>query len=70
MPGTEQIRYHSDLLLNLNFRGYYTFLHELGHVFGAHHDMDNANNRKFSYGYGNLFKKGTGMGRGYRTIMA
>ena len=58
------------MLMQFNFRGYYTFLHELGHVFGAHHDMDTDINEEFAYGHGDLFKKGETQGDGYRTIMA
>ena len=59
------------ILMCVNFRGGYTFLHELCHVFGAHHNKESgANNKAYKYGYGKLFKWGGGYQDGYRTIMA
>ena len=53
-------------------RGYYVFLHELGHVFGGQHEGHGSNgvNKVFEYGYGSLFKKREGTMPGYHTIMA
>ena len=54
-----------------NFRGYYSFLHELSHIFGATHNRETgAKGNTFSYGYGKLIKKGKTSRDGYRTIMA
>merc|ERR550519_1473594 len=51
--------------------GYFTFGHEVGHNIGAHHDIDNANNNYFTYGYGkHIGPQYLGGGRGWRTIMA
>ena len=59
------------ILMQFIFRGAYTFLHELGHVFGAHHDKQSgANNNIYRYGYGKLFYRGQRPEEGYRTIMA
>ena len=58
-------------LILINSRGGYTFLHELSHIFAAHHNKESgANNNAYPYGYGKLFKKGEGSRDGYRTIMA
>ena len=56
-------------IMCLNFRGYYTFLHELAHIFGATHDKDVSTNYYFRYGHGKLFKRGKREYEGYRTIM-
>ena len=53
-------------------RGYYTFGHEVGHIFGTAHDKANAPElHRNNYGYGWLIKpKGQSQDEGYRTIMA
>lgn len=45
--------------------GYYSFAHEIGHNFGAHHDPSNGNNTAYPYGHGYW-----GPGNAWRTIMA
>ncbi|MBN7138633.1 hypothetical protein A7A76_05845 [Lysobacter enzymogenes] len=45
--------------------GYYSFAHEIGHNFGAHHDPSNGNNTIYPYGHGYW-----GPGNAWRTIMA
>ncbi len=45
--------------------GYYTFAHEIGHNFGAHHDPANASNTAYPYGHGYWDPRKT-----WRTIMA
>ncbi|MGO1071876.1 M12 family metallo-peptidase [Lysobacter sp. CA199] len=45
--------------------GYYSFAHEIGHNFGAHHDPSNGNNTTYPYGHGYW-----GPGNAWRTIMA
>jgi hypothetical protein len=61
--------YKTFIPLHIN-RGYYTFAHELGHVFGAAHDRDASSNAPYSYGYGKKFLKGATDNTGYRTLMA
>ena len=53
-------------------RGYYTFGHEVGHIFGAEHDKANVREpHSNNYGYGWLIKpKGRSQDEGYRTNMA
>ena len=38
--------------------GYYSFGHELGHNFGAHHNPEVATNTAYSYGHGHLIQQG------------
>ncbi|QWP76670.1 peptidyl-Asp metalloendopeptidase [Lysobacter sp. K5869] len=45
--------------------GYYSFAHEIGHNFGAHHDPSNGTNTVYPYGHGYW-----GPGNAWRTIMA
>jgi hypothetical protein len=45
--------------------GNYTFAHETGHNFGAHHDPANGSNPDYAYGYGYQYPAG-----GWRTLMA
>ena len=45
--------------------GYYSFAHEIGHNFGAHHDPSNGTNTAYAYGHGYW-----GPGNAWRTIMA
>ena len=49
--------------------GYYSFGHEIGHNFGAHHNIEAGRNNKFSYGHGHLIEAGQSS-TGVRTIMA
>ena len=68
--------YSFDTLVSLIhfFRGAYTFLHELSHIFGAGHDKKTATEGKegeyYKYGYGSSFKKGAGPKQGFRTVLA
>ena len=66
--------YSSGLTLSVTMKkcatGYYSFGHELGHNFGCQHNVEApATNPVFSYGYGYLIGKDTGI-LGYRTILA
>lgn len=45
--------------------GYYSFAHEIGHNFGAHHDPNNGTNTVYAYGHGYW-----GPSNAWRTIMA
>ncbi|HLA62884.1 MAG TPA: M12 family metallo-peptidase [Rhodothermales bacterium] len=45
--------------------GYYSFGHEIGHNFGAHHDTAIANNTTYPYGHGWVSLEGD-----WRTVMA
>lgn len=45
--------------------GYYTFAHEIGHNFGAHHNPEIATNNAYPYGHGYRHP-----GSAFRTIMA
>jgi hypothetical protein len=45
--------------------GYYSFAHEIGHNFGAHHDPSNGTNTVYAYGHGYW-----GPNNAWRTIMA
>jgi len=49
--------------------GYFSFGHELGHNFGAHHDPDQATNSYYDYGHGHLIAQGSAT-TGRRTILA
>ena len=49
--------------------GYFSFGHELGHNFGAHHNVEVASNSYFSYGHGHHIEAGSAS-TGYRTILA
>ncbi|MGN7918448.1 MULTISPECIES: M12 family metallo-peptidase [Lysobacter] len=50
---------------NTCMTGYYSFAHEIGHNFGAHHDPSNGNNTAYAYGHGYWAPNKT-----WRTIMA
>ncbi|MEI2456391.1 M12 family metallo-peptidase [Lysobacter firmicutimachus] len=45
--------------------GYYSFAHEIGHNFGAHHDPNNGTNTVYPYGHGYWAPNKT-----WRTVMA
>ena len=49
--------------------GYFSFGHELGHNYGAHHNPEVATNSYFSYGHGHLIAAGSAS-TGRRTILA
>ena len=53
-------------------RGFYAFGHEMGHIFGLLHNIEESPvNTHFSYGLGYLIQPpGVGEYDGYRTIMA
>ena len=51
-------------------RGYYSFGHEIGHIFGANHNREVTSSKYCPYCYGYLIKpKGPTEYSGYRTIM-
>jgi hypothetical protein len=51
--------------------GYYSFGHELGHMFGAHHNRETGEVGFLPYGYGFLLQPpGKSWFDGYRTILA
>ena len=52
-------------------KGYYSFGHEIGHIFGATHNRLNAGGADYEYSYGWLIQpKAAEDDEGYRTIMA
>ena len=51
--------------------GYYSFGHEIGHNFGAHHNPEIVNNNYYYDGHAHLIDKGIASNStGYRTILA
>lgn len=49
--------------------GYYSFGHEIAHMYGAYHNRE-VENRATGFGYGYLIKRDNGTPSGYRTIMS
>ena len=49
--------------------GYYSFGHEIGHNYGAHHNPEVSSNTQFPFGHGHLIAQGTAS-TGRRSILA
>ena len=49
--------------------GNYVFGHELGHNFGAHHNVEIVSNNPIPYAHGHLVEKGS-FERGFATVLA